>query len=99
MKENFLSRLIKFAFFLSDLLNNFKYFTNDIFDKTSFLHGSNATYIEQMYEKYQTDPNQIPEDWKNFFSGLSNFFRSFSSLNKFKSMYFGYNLVILNNNL
>ena len=45
--------------------------TNDIFDKTSFLHGSNATYIEQMYEKYQTDPNQIPEDWKIFFSGLS----------------------------
>ena len=24
-----------------------------------------------MYEKYQTDPNQIPEDWKIFFSGLS----------------------------
>ena len=45
--------------------------TNDIFDKTSFLHGSNATYIEQMYEKYQTDPSQIPEDWKIFFSGLS----------------------------
>ena len=45
--------------------------TNDIFDKTSFLHGSNATYIEQMYEKYQTDPSQIPEDWQTFFSGLS----------------------------
>ena len=45
--------------------------TNDIFDKTSFLHGSNAAYIEQMYEKYQTDPSQIPEDWKIFFSGLS----------------------------
>jgi len=45
--------------------------TNDIFDKTSFLHGSNATYIEQMYKKYQTDPSQIPEDWQTFFSGLS----------------------------
>ena len=24
-----------------------------------------------MYEKYQTDPSQIPEDWQTFFSGLS----------------------------
>ena len=41
--------------------------TNDIFDKTSFLHGSNATYIEQMYEKYQTDPNQIPEEDRDYY--------------------------------
>ena len=44
---------------------------NDIFEKTSFLHGSNTVYIEQMFEKYQEDPTGIPNDWKIFFSGIT----------------------------
>ena len=36
---------------------------NEIFDKTSFLHGANTAYIEEMFEKFQTDPNNVPNDW------------------------------------
>ncbi len=45
---------------------------NDIFDKTSFLHGANAVYIEQMFERFQNNPADIPDDWRIFFSGISD---------------------------
>ena len=45
---------------------------NAIFEKTSFLHGTNSAYIEQMYERYLENPIDIPADWQNFFSGISN---------------------------
>ena len=45
---------------------------NDIFDKTSFLHGANAVYIEQMFERFQNDPADIPDDWRTFFSGITD---------------------------
>ena len=45
---------------------------NEIFDKTSFLHGINATYIEEMFEKFQYDPNSVPSDWKEFFTGITD---------------------------
>ena len=44
---------------------------NDIFDKTSFLHGANAVYIEQMFERFQNNPADIPDDWRTFFSGIT----------------------------
>ena len=44
---------------------------NEIFDKTSFLHGVNTAYIEEMFEKFQTDPNNVPNDWKEFFIGIT----------------------------
>ena len=40
---------------------------NAIFEKTSFLHGTNSAYIEQMYERYLENPIDIPADWQNFF--------------------------------
>jgi len=43
---------------------------NQIFDKTSFLHASNATYVEEMFNKYKSNPEMVPEDWKIFFSGI-----------------------------
>ena len=45
---------------------------NDIFDKTSFLHGANAVYIEQMFERFQNNPADIPDDWRTFFSGITD---------------------------
>jgi len=45
---------------------------NEIFDKTSFLHGINAAYIEEMFERFQSDPNSVPTDWKEFFTGITD---------------------------
>ena len=44
---------------------------NKIFDKTSFLEGSNTPFIEELYLKYLNDPESIPESWKIFFDGLN----------------------------
>ena len=40
--------------------------SNQIFDKTSFLHGANATYVEEMFKKYSDDPSSVPNDWGIF---------------------------------
>ena len=45
---------------------------NEIFEKTSFLHGTNSAFIEQMYEKYLDNPVSVPADWQTFFSGISS---------------------------
>ena len=44
---------------------------NTIFDKTSFLEGSNSAFIEKLYLKYVNSPETIPESWKQFFDGLN----------------------------
>ena len=46
--------------------------SNDTFEKTSFLHGTNTAYIEQMYEKFRTNPNNIPKDWREFFTDIKS---------------------------
>ena len=43
---------------------------NNIFKKTSFLAGSNLTFIEKFYSEYLRDPEKLPEGWKEFFDGL-----------------------------
>jgi len=45
---------------------------NTIFDKTSFLEGSNSSFIEEMYLKYLNNSKDIPESWKDFFDGLDD---------------------------
>ena len=44
---------------------------NKIFDKTSFLEGSNSAFIEDLYLKYVNNPEDIPVSWKEFFDGLN----------------------------
>ncbi|MEK9895849.1 MAG: hypothetical protein VW518_05410, partial [Burkholderiaceae bacterium] len=44
---------------------------NKIFETTSFLTGTNTSYIEELYEKFAKDPNSIQESWKEFFLGLA----------------------------
>ena len=43
---------------------------NKVFQTTSFLSKSNSSYIEQMYEKFCHDPNQLPDSWKQYFDAL-----------------------------
>ena len=45
---------------------------NAIFAKTSFLYGGNATYIEDLYAKYETDPAAVDAEWRAFFESLKD---------------------------
>jgi len=38
--------------------------------QTSHLQGGNLAYVEQLFETYLTDPNAIPEEWRNYFDKL-----------------------------
>jgi len=44
---------------------------NTIFDKTSFLEGSNSSFIEELYLKYINNPEKVPQSWREFFDGLN----------------------------
>ena len=37
---------------------------------TSQLSGGNVAYIEELYEVFLTDPNSVPEQWRNYFNTL-----------------------------
>tara|TARA_B100000686_G_scaffold284644_1_gene308343 strand:- start:223 stop:468 length:246 start_codon:yes stop_codon:yes gene_type:complete len=43
---------------------------NTIFEKTSFLQGSNSPFIEDIYLQYLRNPETVPVSWKEFFDGL-----------------------------
>ena len=43
---------------------------NLTFEKTSFLSGSNSTFIKELYLKYLEDSKSIPQSWADFFDGL-----------------------------
>jgi 2-oxoglutarate dehydrogenase E1 component len=43
---------------------------NSIFEKTSFLQGSNSPFIQDLYIQYLNNPKNIPQSWVNFFDGL-----------------------------
>ena len=43
---------------------------NIIFEKTSFLQGSNGPFIKDLYLKYLSNPESVPESWVEFFDGL-----------------------------
>ena len=45
---------------------------NQIMENTAFLYGANAGYVEELYAKYQNDPNSVGEQWKMFFEGLAD---------------------------
>ena len=36
----------------------------------SFLSGSNAAFIEDLYDRYAADPNSVDESWRTLFSSL-----------------------------
>ena len=39
------------------------------YKKTSFLNKSNSAFIEQMYLKYINNDSDIPQSWREYFSG------------------------------
>src|SRR5690606_27869593 len=43
---------------------------NEIFARTSFLHGANAAYIEDLYRRFQENPGSVSSDWRAFFTDL-----------------------------
>jgi 2-oxoglutarate dehydrogenase E1 component len=43
---------------------------NELFEHTSFLHGVNAAYIEDLYSRFQENPGAVTADWRTFFDGL-----------------------------
>ena len=45
---------------------------NATFAATSFLHGGNAAYIEQLYARYERDPSAVDATWREFFEGLKD---------------------------
>ncbi|MBW8638594.1 2-oxoglutarate dehydrogenase E1 component [Hoeflea sp. WL0058] len=45
---------------------------NEAFQATSFLYGSNALYIEDLYARYEDDPSSVPDEWRSFFGALQD---------------------------
>ncbi|MCR6733542.1 MAG: 2-oxoglutarate dehydrogenase E1 component [Afipia sp.] len=45
---------------------------NANFALTSFLDGANATYIDELYARYEKDPSSVDPDWVDFFKSLKD---------------------------
>jgi 2-oxoglutarate dehydrogenase E1 component len=45
---------------------------NAAFAHTSFLYGSNASYIEELHARYQADPQSVDAQWQAFFQSLKD---------------------------
>ena len=43
---------------------------NIIFEKTSFLQGSNSPFIKELYLQYLENSTTVPQSWREFFDGL-----------------------------
>ncbi|MDP1913667.1 2-oxoglutarate dehydrogenase E1 component [Brevundimonas sp.] len=43
---------------------------NQVFAETSFLYGSNASYIEDLHERWAADPASVSDEWRAFFDQL-----------------------------
>jgi 2-oxoglutarate dehydrogenase E1 component len=41
-------------------------------DQNSFLYGSNATFIAELYARYVRDPASVEESWRRFFAELQD---------------------------
>src|SRR3982751_686558 len=49
----------------SDRLNRA---SNEIFEATSFLNGTNAAFVEQMYAAWAPTPASVDESWQDYFA-------------------------------
>jgi 2-oxoglutarate dehydrogenase E1 component len=45
---------------------------NAAFATSSFLYGGNATYIDDLYARYEADPQAVDAQWQAFFAGLKD---------------------------
>jgi 2-oxoglutarate dehydrogenase E1 component len=44
--------------------------SNDLFEATSFLSGTNAAFVESLYAQYLENPDAVDESWRIYFAGL-----------------------------
>jgi 2-oxoglutarate dehydrogenase E1 component len=45
---------------------------NAAFAVSSFLYGGNASYIDDLYARYEADPKAVDAQWQAFFAGLKD---------------------------
>jgi 2-oxoglutarate dehydrogenase E1 component len=45
---------------------------NAAFALSSFLYGGNAAYIEDLHDRYETDPKSVDAEWQAFFGSLKD---------------------------
>src|ERR1700710_1738088 len=45
---------------------------NPAFALSLFLQGTNAPYIDDLYARYEKDPNSVDVDWQAFFKSLKD---------------------------
>jgi 2-oxoglutarate dehydrogenase E1 component len=45
---------------------------NAAFALSSFLQGTNATYIDEIYARYEKDPGSVDAEWQEFFKSLKD---------------------------
>ena len=45
---------------------------NEVFLRTSFLQGANATYLAELHARYQEDPAALDPEWRVFFASLDD---------------------------
>ncbi len=45
---------------------------NAAFALSSFLQGTNATYIDDLYARYEQDPTSVDAEWREFFKSLKD---------------------------
>ena len=45
---------------------------NAAFALSSFLQGTNATYIDELYARYEQDPASVDPEWRDFFASLKD---------------------------
>jgi 2-oxoglutarate dehydrogenase E1 component len=45
---------------------------NAAFALSSFLQGTNATYIDEIYARYEKDPASVDSEWQEFFKSLKD---------------------------
>src|ERR1700760_5119152 len=45
---------------------------NAAFALSSFLQGTNATYIDDIYARYEKDPASVDSEWQEFFKSLKD---------------------------
>ena len=45
---------------------------NAAFALSSFLYGGNAAYIEDLYARYEADPDSVDAEWQAFFGSLKD---------------------------
>lgn len=53
-------------------MSNREYEMGSVVEQSSYLYGTNATYVAEIYEKYLKDPTSVDQSWVDIFKDLSD---------------------------